>query len=67
MLAVEDALALITAAFRPEPAEWVHLGAAQDRVLAADLIAPRDQPPAAVSAMDGYAIRAADLAGGSAS
>ena len=66
MLAVEDALARITAAFRPQPAEWVHLAAAQGRVLAADLIAPRDQPPAAVSAMDGYAIRAADLAGGSA-
>jgi molybdopterin molybdotransferase len=35
-------------------------------VLAADLIAPRDQPPAAVSAMDGYAVRAADLAAGAA-
>jgi molybdopterin molybdotransferase len=66
MLAVEDALARIAAAFRPQPAEWVHLAAAQGRVLAADLIAPRDQPPAAVSAMDGYAVRAADLAGGAA-
>jgi molybdopterin molybdotransferase len=44
----------------------VHLGAAQGRVLAADLVATRDQPPHAISAMDGYAVRAADLAGGGA-
>jgi molybdopterin molybdotransferase len=66
MLSVEDALARITAAFRPQPAEWVHLAAGHGRVLAQDLVAPRDQPPAAVSAMDGYAVRAADLAGGGA-
>ncbi len=66
MLSVEDALARISAAFRPQPAEWVHLAAGHGRVLAADLIAPRDQPPGAVSAMDGYAVRAADLAGGGA-
>jgi molybdopterin molybdotransferase len=66
MLSVEDALARITAAFRPQPAEWVHLAAAHGRVLAADLVAPRDQPPCAVSVMDGYAVRAADLAGGGA-
>ncbi len=66
MLAVEEALARITAAFRAQPAEWVHLAAAHGRVLAEDLVAPRDQPPGAVSAMDGYAVRAADLAGGGA-
>jgi molybdopterin molybdotransferase len=66
MLSVEDALARITAAFRAQPAEWVHLAAAHGRVLARDLVAPRDQPPGAVSAMDGYAVRAADLAGGGA-
>jgi molybdopterin molybdotransferase len=66
MLSVEDALARITAAFRLQPAEWVHLAAGHGRVLARDLVAPRDQPPAAVSAMDGYAVRAADLAGGGA-
>ena len=32
------------------------------RVLAADLKALRTQPPADVSAMDGYAVRAADVA-----
>ncbi len=31
-------------------------------MLAADLAALRTQPPAAVSAMDGYAVRAADVA-----
>lgn len=66
MLAVEAALERITAAFRPLPPEWVHLGAAHGRVLARDLLASRDQPPHPVSAMDGYAVRAADLAGGAA-
>jgi molybdopterin molybdotransferase len=66
MLAVDEALARITAAFRPLPAEWVHLAAARGRVLAQDLVATRDQPPQAISAMDGYAVRAADLASGEA-
>ena len=66
MLAVEEALARIVAGLAPLPAEWCHLGAARGRVLATDLVAPRDQPPHAISAMDGYAVRAADLAGGSA-
>ena len=64
MLPVEEALARITAAFQPQPVEWVHLAAAHGRVLAEDLVATRDQPPQAVSAMDGYAVRAADLASG---
>ena len=64
MLSVEEALARIAAALTPLPAERVHLGAALGRVLAEDLVAARDQPPHAVSAMDGYAVRAADLAGG---
>jgi molybdopterin molybdotransferase len=66
MLAVEQALARITAAFAPLPSEWVHLAAAADRVLAQDLVAARDQPPGDTSAMDGYAVRATDLASGSA-
>jgi molybdopterin molybdotransferase len=66
MLSVEEALARITGAFQTQPAEWVHLAAAHGRVLAEDLVAGRDQPPQAVSAMDGYAVRAADLAAGSA-
>ncbi|HEX2479683.1 MAG TPA: gephyrin-like molybdotransferase Glp [Geminicoccaceae bacterium] len=66
MLAVEEAHARIAGAFAPLPSEWVHLAAAADRVLARDLVAERDQPPGDTSAMDGYAVRAADLASGSA-
>ncbi len=66
MLAVEEALARIVVGLAPLPPEWVHLAAAHGRVLAQDLLATRDQPPHAISAMDGYAVRAADLAGGSA-
>jgi molybdopterin molybdotransferase len=66
MLAVDEALARIVAALAPLPPEWVALGQAPGRVLAEDVVAPRDQPPEAVSAMDGYAVRAADLADGGA-
>ena len=44
--------------------EPVALGAAAGRTLAETLIAARDQPPFGSSAMDGYALRAADLARG---
>ena len=46
----------------PLPAEEVPLAEAHGRVLAYDLKARRTQPPADVSAMDGYAVRAADVA-----
>ena len=39
----------------------IELGQAAGRVLAEDLIAGRDQPPHAMSAMDGYAVRGADV------
>ena len=64
MLAVEEAHARIVGAFAPLPSEWVHIGAAAGRVLTRDLIAERDQPPGDTSAMDGYAVHAADLASG---
>ncbi len=62
MLSVEEALARIRAAFEPLPAETVGLGEALGRVLAEDVSARLTQPPADVSAMDGYAVRAADVA-----
>jgi molybdopterin molybdotransferase len=62
LLSVADAQALVLAQARPLPAEDAPLRAAHGRVLAADLAARRTQPPAAVSAMDGYAVRAADVA-----
>ena len=63
MLQVAEAQARVLAQLRPLPSEWVALPQALGRVLAADLEAKRDQPPVAVSAMDGYAVRAADTAG----
>lgn len=44
-------------------AEQVALGDALGRVLAGDLVAPRDIPGFAHAAMDGYAVRAVDLQG----
>lgn len=41
--------------------EQVTLHEARDRCLAEDVVAVRSQPPFAASAMDGYAVRAADL------
>ncbi|MFQ5775044.1 MAG: gephyrin-like molybdotransferase Glp [Kiloniellaceae bacterium] len=62
MIPVEEALARITAAFAPLPAETVGLSEALGRVLAEDVVARVTQPPKDVSAMDGYAVRAADVA-----
>jgi molybdopterin molybdotransferase len=61
MLSVEDALARILGALKPLPAEQVTVAHSLGRVLAEDVAARRTQPPAAVSAMDGYAVRAADV------
>ncbi len=66
MIPVEEALVKITEAFDPLPSEWISLSDARGRVLSKDLIAERDQPHQAISAMDGYAVRAADLVSGEA-
>jgi molybdopterin molybdotransferase len=62
MISVEDATTRIVAAFKPTKAETIAIAGAAGRVLAADAVAKHDQPPAPVSAMDGYAVRAADVA-----
>jgi molybdopterin molybdotransferase len=62
LLSVADALALVLADAVALPAEAAALVNACGRVLAGDLVALRTQPPADVSAMDGYAVRAADVA-----
>ncbi|MPY68466.1 MAG: molybdopterin molybdenumtransferase MoeA [Alphaproteobacteria bacterium] len=62
MIPVEDALARITGALRTMPAEQVPLADSFGRVLAVDVASRRTQPPLAVSAMDGYAVRAEDVA-----
>jgi molybdopterin molybdotransferase len=62
MISVEDAVARVTAAFSVLDVERAALSDADGRVLAADAIARFDQPPFPVSAMDGYAVRATDVA-----
>ena len=62
LMPVADALAAILAGADPLPEEMVALDAAFHRVLARDVAARRTQPPQAMSAMDGYAVRAADAA-----
>src|SRR5271169_1471839 len=57
---VADALAAILAGSQPMGEEMVALEQGHHRVLARDVAARRTQPPQAMSAMDGYAVRAAD-------
>jgi molybdopterin molybdotransferase len=59
---VTDALATILNGAEPTGEEIVALDAAFHRTLARDVAAKRTQPPQAMSAMDGYAVRAADAA-----
>ncbi|MDQ0466462.1 molybdopterin molybdotransferase [Caulobacter ginsengisoli] len=61
-LTVEEARARMLAAVTPLPAESIALAEADGRVLAQPVIAHRDQPPFDASAMDGWAVRRADLA-----
>ncbi len=62
LMPVADALAAILAGAGPLAEEMVALDQAFHRVLARDVAARRTQPPQAMSAMDGYAVRAADAA-----
>lgn len=64
LLPVEDALRAILARVPAPGAENVDLSDAIGRVLSAPLIARHDQPPFDASAMDGYALRAADVTEG---
>lgn len=63
LLSIDDALARILARARPLDSERVPVAAAAGRVLANDVAARVDLPPFASSAMDGFAVRAADLPG----
>ncbi|SFZ82176.1 molybdopterin molybdotransferase [Devosia enhydra] len=60
MLAVEEALKRIYGHIKPLGTETVPLRAAANRVLAEPVIARHNQPPFDSSAMDGYAVRAAE-------
>ncbi len=61
MIPVAEALSRILAEFEPLAVEQVSVADALGRALAEDLTARLTQPPAAVSAMDGYAVRAEDV------
>ena len=62
LLSVAEALARVTQGLEPLDAERVPLDRARGRVLAEDLAAGLSQPPFDASAMDGYAVRADDVA-----
>jgi molybdopterin molybdotransferase len=60
MISVDEARGRVLATLSPTPAEIVALAEAWNRVAAAPVLARLTQPPADVSAMDGYALRAVD-------
>jgi molybdopterin molybdotransferase len=62
MISVEAALQRLLAPLKPLAAEQIAVSDGLGRVLAEDIVSRRTQPPFAVSAMDGYAVRAADVA-----
>jgi molybdopterin molybdotransferase len=62
LISVAEALDHVLANAAPLPADEVPIEEACGRVLAYGLKARRTQPPADVSAMDGYAVRASDVA-----
>ena len=62
MISVEEALSRLLAPLEKLPPEQVSIVDGLGRVLAEDVAARRTQPPFAVSAMDGYAVRAEDVA-----
>ena len=62
-MGVAQARAAMLAAIAPLAAERAKLDEALGRVLAGTVVAGRDQPPFAVSAMDGYALHSADTPG----
>jgi molybdopterin molybdotransferase len=63
LLTLEEAQARILAVARPLPVELVPIASAAGRVTAEVVRAQVDLPPFASSAMDGFAVRAADLPG----
>jgi len=65
LLSVEAALGEILARVAPLPARRVAIDDALGLVLEADIVSQEDLPPFSNSAMDGFAVRAADVASAS--
>ncbi len=61
MISFDEAVAIIAEAAKPRVTETVAIADAGGRSLAEDVVARVDAPPCDVSAMDGYAVRDADL------
>lgn len=64
MISLDEARQRLLSAIAPLGPEQAALGDAHDRILAADVIAPFDQPALPMSAMDGFAVRSADAVPG---
>ncbi len=62
MISVDEARSNILSAIKPGSSEIISIAEASGRVLAEDVFARRTQPPADLSAMDGYAVKAEDVA-----
>jgi molybdopterin molybdotransferase len=62
LVPVAEVQAAIVSGVEPLDVETVSIYEAAGRILAKDLRAKLTQPPFAASAMDGYAVRAADIA-----
>ncbi len=62
LMPVAEAMAAVLDGVTALPEEMVPLRLAHHRVLSRDLASRRTQPPADMSAMDGYAVRASDAA-----
>lgn len=65
MIGVDEALRAILAGIAPLPTEELPILDALGLILAEEIVATDDSPPFRNSAMDGYAVRAADLTGAS--
>jgi len=61
LITVEEARKRILGALTPLGHEKIDIGLSRGRTLAEDIHAERSTPPADISAMDGYAVRAEDL------
>ncbi len=62
MISVDEAFEQVMSGISPLEAEEISVADGLDRVLAADVASRVTQPPDAMSAMDGYAVRAEDVA-----
>ena len=62
MIPVAEAIQIVTAQTRPSKPEPIYLADGLGRTLAEDIVADSDLPPFDRAQMDGYAVRAADVA-----